>query len=189
NKTSLGNPGRFNALQMYDNIMNTYRWGNMEDPSVNIDYQNLLTFNAVLAVRNIHSQTAKALLEQGETKKAVEVLDKMQEVMIPSQFPLNGSLLNSLNEYSVMESINTYLLAGEKEKGLALADAFIEETLKSIDLFSTKYRGRFLSMRDIENNLSYLFYIADIYKNRGMEDRAKELEKSVEDMINRLQGS
>lgn len=189
NKTSLGNPGRFNALQMYDNIMNTYRWGNMEDPSVNIDYQNLLTFNAVLAVRNIHSQTAKALLEQGETKKAVEVLDKMQEVMIPSQFPLNGSLLNSLNEYSVMESINTYLLAGEKEKGLALADAFIKETLKSIDLFSTKYRGRFLSMRDIENNLSYLFYIADIYKNRGMEDRAKELEKSVEDMINRLQGS
>ncbi|PKO99522.1 MAG: hypothetical protein CVU13_05445 [Bacteroidetes bacterium HGW-Bacteroidetes-8] len=189
NKTSLGNPGRFNALQMYDNIMNTYRWGNMENPSVNIDYQNLLTFNAVLAVRNIHSQTAKALLEQGETKKAVEVLDKMQEIMIPSQFPLNGSLLNSLNEYSVMESINTYLLAGEKEKAIALADAFIEETLKSIDLFSTKYRGKFLSMRDIENNLSYLFYIADIYKNRGMEERAKELEKSVEDMINRLQGS
>ncbi len=188
-KSELGNPGRVDADVMYNLIKNVYRWGNMNNPKVNIDYQNLLTFNAVIAVRNIFSQTAKALIKKGEKEKAIEVLDKMQEVMIPSQFPLNGSVLKSLNELAVMESIDIYLTAGAREKGLALARAFNEETYKSIELFATPYRGRYLSKSDIENNLSYLFYVADILKNRGAEKEGADLEKEIEELINKLQGS
>jgi hypothetical protein len=188
-RSQFGSPGRVNPDNMYNLVMNVYRWGNMNDPTINIDYQNLLTFNAVLSVRNIHSQTAKSLLMAGDPKRATEVLDRMQEVMIPSQFPLNGSLLPSLNEYAVMESIDIYLLAGEREKGIALANAFIEETFKAIDLFATQYRGRFLSKSDIENNLSYLFYLSDIFNNRELKEMGAELEKRVESLINTLQGS
>ncbi|MFA6770414.1 MAG: hypothetical protein WCR71_04505, partial [Bacteroidales bacterium] len=183
---SMGNPGRVNALEMYNKVMNVYRWGNMNDPSVNIDYQNCLTFGAVISVRNIHTQTAKALVQAGERAKAIEVLDRMQEVMVPSQYPLNASLLPSLNEYSVMESIDLYFLAGEKDKGMALASAFTEETLKSINLFAIHYRGKYLSKSDIESNLSFLFYIADIYKNRGYQSESEELERLLEKLINEL---
>ena len=184
--TSIGNPGRVNGQKMYDKIMNVYRWGNMNDPSVNIDYQNLLTFSAVISVRNIHTQTAKALVLEGDSKKAVEVLDRMQEVMIPSQFPLNASLLASLNEFAVMESIELYLRAGEKEKALDLGNRFIDETLKSIDMFAMPYRGMYLSKSDIESNLSYLFYVADIYKSLGLNEEGDALDKKVEELINSL---
>lgn len=184
--TSMGNPGRVDALEMYDNVMNVYKWGNMNDPSVNIDYQNLLTFGAVVSVRNIHTQTAKALVNAGEIDKAVEVLDKMEEVMIPSQFPYNASLLPSLNEFAVMEAIDIYFLAGENEKAKTLADAFVEDTFDSVRFFGTEHNGRYLSKSDIENNLSYIFYISDIFRKRGFEEEAEALEKRVEEMIDSL---
>lgn len=183
---STGNPGRVNALEMYEKVMNVYRWGNMNDPSVYIDYQNLLTFGAVISIRNIHTQTAKALVQIGERAKAVEVLDRMQEVMIPSQFPLNASLLPSMNEYSVMESIDLYFLAGENEKAMAIANLFIDETLKSINMFAIQHRGRYLSKSDVESNLSFLLYVADIYKNRGYTKEADELESMLEKLIQEL---
>jgi tetratricopeptide (TPR) repeat protein len=159
----------------------------MNDPSINIDYQNLLTFNAVMSVRNIHAQTAKALVKNGQMDRAVEILDRMQEVMIPSNFPLNGSLLPSLNEIAVLESIDIYLLAKEREKGLALANMFIEETFDALKLFSKEYRGRFLSKSDIENSLSYLFYIIDILQTRGEVEEAANLEKRARAFIDALQ--
>ncbi|MGE0091400.1 MAG: DUF2723 domain-containing protein [Bacteroidales bacterium] len=184
--TSMGSPGRVNGMEMYDKVMNVYKWGNMNDLSVNIDYQNLLTFGAVISIRNIHTQTAKALVLEGHPEKAAEVLDRMQEVMVPAQFPLNVSLIPSLNEFAVMESVDIYLLAGETEKALKLGNAFIEETLSSINMFAIPYRSMYLSKSDIENNLSYLFYIADIYRNRGLEEEADALEKRVESIISAI---
>jgi hypothetical protein len=188
NRSTFGNPGRINPDVMYNNVMNVYKWGNMNDPSVYIDYQNLLTFNAVLSVRNIFSQTAGALMETGDTIRAVEVLDRMQEVMLPSQFPLNSSAMsNSLNELAVIESIDTYLVAGELEKGSKLADMFADETLKSIKLFGTPFRGKFISKGDLESNLSYLHYLQDIFANRGYAQEAAKYEKMLNDLYTELQ--
>ncbi|MFA6335295.1 MAG: DUF2723 domain-containing protein [Bacteroidales bacterium] len=186
--TSIGDPGRVIADDMYDKVMNVYRWGNLNDPTINVDYQNLLTFNAVLSMRNIYSQTARSLAMEGKLKEAVEVLDRMQEVAIPSQMPLNCSLMPSLNEYSVMESVDIYLQAGEKEKGMALADAFIEDTFKGITLFSKIYGGTYLSKSDIEQNLAYIFHMSEILKDRGETEKAAQIEKRVEDVIKTIQG-
>ena len=186
--TSLGYPGRVPAEKMYDKVMNVYKWGNMNDPSVNIDYQNLLTFTAVTSVRNIFTQTARALVLEGKPDKAIAVLDKMQAVMIPSQFPLNISLLGSLNEHSIMEAIDIYILAGAREKGIALADAFTKDSFTSIDLFAQKYNGFYLSKSDIERSLSYLVMLTDVLKNRGEKDKATDIEKQINDTLKAIQG-
>ena len=85
-----------------------------------------------------------------------------------------------------MESIELYLRAGEKEKALDLGNRFIDETLKSIDMFAMPYRGMYLSKSDIESNLSYLFYVADIYKSLGLNEEGDALDKKVEELINSL---
>jgi hypothetical protein len=186
-KTTLGYPGRVPAEKMYDKVMNVYKWGNMNDPTVNIDYQNLLTFTAVTCVRNIFTQTARALILEGKADKAVAVLDKMQEVMIPSQFPLDVSLLGSLNEHSVLEAIDIYILAGARDKGMSLADAYTKASFTSIGLFAQKYNGFYLSKSDIERSLSYLVMLADVLKNRGEKDKAAEIEKQINDTIKTIQ--
>ncbi len=186
--TSIGNPGRVVADNMYNNVMNVYRWGNLNDPKVNIDYQNMLTFTAVMSVRNIHSQTARALVKEGKMKEAVEVLDRMQLNFPSGQLPLNCSLLPSLNEFSVMESIDIYLLAGEREKGLALLDAFLDETYKGLTLFSKKFGGQYMSKSDIEQSIAYIFHLSDILKNRGEAEKSAEIEKGIEDAIKAIEG-
>lgn len=186
--TSVGNPGRVNAESMYNKVMNVYRWGNLNDPAINVDYQNLLTFNAVLSVRSIYSQTARALALKGKLKEAVEVLDRMQQVAIPSQLPLNCSLVSSLNEFAVMESVDIYLLAGEKEKGFALMNAFLEETFSGITLFSKRYEDQYLSKSDIEQGIAYIFHLSEILKNRGETEKADELDKRIESVINAIEG-
>ena len=185
--TQLGSPGRVVADNMYDKVMNVYKWGRMNEPDVNIDYQNLLTFNAVMSVRNIHTLTAKALIAEGKNKQAVEVLDRMQQVMVPSQFPLNCSMLPSLNEYSVLEAIEIYLIAGEKEKAVKLSDEFIAETLKAIKLFSKPYGAGYLSKNDIESNIAYIYYVSETFKKLGMADKAKELETLLTNTIKSIQ--
>ena len=186
-KSTLGYPGRVPSEKMYDKVMNVYKWGNMNDPTINIDYQNLLTFTAVISARNIFTQTARSLIIEGKTEKAVAVLDKMQEIMIPAHFPLNCTLLGSLNEHSVLEAVDIYLLAGARDKGIALADAYTKESFVSIDLFSKLYNGFYLSKSDIERSLSYLVMLSDVLKNRGEEEKAEAIEKQISDTLKRIQ--
>ena len=185
---SSGSPGRVSGDNMYDKVMNVYKWGNMNDTTVNIDHQNILTFSAVISSRNIHVVTARALLKEGKPEKAAEVLDRMQQIFIPSQFPLNFSLVPSMNEYAVMEAIDIYLAAGEREKGMSLLERFRDETLKSITLFSKQFKGTYLSKQDIEQNLAYLFRLSDILINRGEKERGDQLQKDLENLIKELEG-
>ena len=180
-------PGRVPADKMYDKVMNVYKWGNMNDPSVNIDYQNLLTFNAVMSVRNIHTQTARALFNEGKTDKAVQVLDRMQEIFIHEQFPISCSLLSSITKQSVMDAIDIYLLSQEKDKALNLANLFEEESFKAINFFGKRLGGYYISKTDIERNISYLMYLADILRSRGVVEKADSIEKRLQEEIGRIQ--
>ena len=174
---------KMDADKMYDNVMNVYRWGNLNDPSVNVDYQNLLTFAAVMPVRNIYYQTATTLMERGDTLRAVEVLDKMQEVIIPSQFPLSCSLVGyNANDIPIMGSIQIYILAGEEEKALLLADAYIDELLKEVALYSKIFRGEFLSQDHLAMRLHMIMDLANTFRYTGMEDKAEEVDKIIDEI-------
>ncbi|MDD4638685.1 MAG: DUF2723 domain-containing protein, partial [Bacteroidales bacterium] len=176
---SAGSPGRVDGDNMYNKVMNIYRWGNMSDSTVNIDYQNLLTFSAVISGRNIHVVAARALLKEGKGDKAIEVLDRMQQIFVPYQFPLNCSLLPSMNEYAILEAIDIYYAAGAKDKGAALLESFREETFRSVSLFAKPYKGTYMSKSDIEQNLTYLFRLSDIMMSRGEEERGKQLQSDL----------
>ncbi len=185
-KTTLGNPGRIASDKLYNLLMNVYKWGNIDNPKTNVDYQHFITFSAVMPVRNIFTLTAKGLMGEGKNKEAIEILDKMQKVMIPANFPLSCTLLGSLNEYSVIDAVDMYLRLGEKEKGIKLGDAFIEENYKAIDLFSKRYGSGFISKDDVENSLSFIYYVSEIYKRDGLEDKSKSVMSKLESFAKKL---
>jgi len=81
-----GQTGRINTRILYDNIMNKFQWGNMYDPDVYLNEDNIrLTVN----FRNIFQRLANALIEEGKTEQAIEVLDKAMEVMPEHNVPYN----------------------------------------------------------------------------------------------------
>ena len=167
--------------KLYDRILNVYRWESFADTTMNVDYQNLLTFNNLLSPRDVLTNCAKWLVANGENEKAIEVLDKMQSIMPTSQFPLNTSVISSLTERAVMDAVAAYIGAGAIEKGVKLADDLVAETGEHIALFSTEYRGDFLSSDDLQRNLYYIYMIADVFR----QNNQPELAKKYADIVNK----
>ena len=110
----------------------------------------------------------------------MELLNKMQEIMPTSNFPLNNSVISSLTERALMDAIAVYIGAGEVAKAEELADKFIEETELSIALFSTEFAGNFISTEDLQRNLYYIYMVADVFEKNNQ----KELAKKYADMVN-----
>lgn len=100
-----GQPGRINTRILYDNIMNKFQWGNMYDPSVYLNEDNIrITVN----FRNIFQRLANALIMEGQHEKAIEVLDYAMEVMPEHNVPFN---------YFTMLLGEAYYNAGAFDKG------------------------------------------------------------------------
>lgn len=184
--TKMGSPGRLNSNKLYELLTKTYKYGNLNDPKVNIDYQNLFTFGALMPIRSLHSLTAKQLFSEGKIKEAVEVLDNMQKVMPASQFPLSCTVMGSLNEYSVLDAIEIYLKSGEKSKGIELANAFVEENFKGVKLFSKKFGNSYISQQDLETSISLVYYTTEILKKSGESELSSQIMKKLEDVASAI---
>lgn len=168
------------ADALYNRIMNVYKWESLADTTINIDYQNLLTFNSLVSPRDIMTNTAKYLITHGDTTKAVNVLDKMQQVMPAKNFPMNNSILSALTERAIMDAIAVYIQAGEKEKAYQLADAFIAETQKALQLFNKEFNGSILSADDLQRNLYYILMVSEVFEKNGEPEKAKHYSNMIE---------
>ena len=173
---------------MYDRVMNLYKWDNFKDTTLNIDYQHLLTFNSLVSPRDIMVQTAKALYNKGKREKAIEVLDRMQELVPAASLPLNNAIISGLNDKAVLDAISIYSAAGEKDKAYKLADDFAEETAKAIKLFSKPYGDGFLSYEYTNQAFSYLLLLQDVFKNNNDIEKANKIGEFINTYLEPLQG-
>ena len=178
------NPG---ADTLYHRVMDLYKMDALKAP-VNIDYQNMLTFNSLLSMRDLMTNTAKLLAMDSQPERAVQVLDKMQTVMPQSNFPLNNSLISSLNDMAVLDAISLYFACGQPEKGEDLGDRFTNETLQHIKMFSKPYHGELFSWEKLQNNLYYLIWVADTYKSAGLNDKSADIRRIVNSYLQTLTG-
>ncbi|MFP4289199.1 MAG: protein O-mannosyl-transferase family [Bacteroidales bacterium] len=109
-----GETGRINTRILYDNIMNKFQWGNMYDPDVYLNEDNIrLTVN----FRNIFQRLANALIDEGKTEQAIEVLDKAMEVMPEHNVPYN---------YFTLLIAEAYYDAGEFDKANEIFERMID---------------------------------------------------------------
>ena len=88
---------------MYENLMNKFRWGNMNDPHVYLDENNI---RMLMNVRNSFVRLADGLLEEGKRDSAAAVLDKCNELIPNEKVTYN---------YFNMLMIETYYKAANKQ--------------------------------------------------------------------------
>ncbi|MBK7849927.1 MAG: DUF2723 domain-containing protein [Bacteroidetes bacterium] len=79
-------PGRVNTDIMYNNVMTKFVWGNMKDPAVYLDENNMrMTTN----FRINFSRLAEELMNENKRDSAIKVLDKCVEEMPDKTIPYN----------------------------------------------------------------------------------------------------
>ena len=101
--------GEVQADIMYENMMNEFSFGNMNDPDIFLDENNM---RFVTNLRLNFSRLADVLAKQGDKERAKAVLDKCVEQTVTPNTPQDVTLL---------QVIDTYFQIGENEAGFELA--------------------------------------------------------------------
>lgn len=172
NKPSNLAPGIVDSDELYRKMTSVYRFDALSREDYFIDYQNYYTHLGVMSIRQLFVTAAKVFQNKGENERALEMLDKMQEVMKP--YPLDAIPLGfSNNNYMVTEAINTYFELGEREKALDLTARYSEELLRTTDFYMGF--GSF-SENECETCAQYIFLLSDRLEKNGEKKLASQLE-------------
>ena len=158
-KDPTGQIGRVNTDAMYDNMMNKFKWGGLNDSRVYLDENNLrMTMN----LRNNFTRLANALLEEGKREKAVAVLDRCLIEMPLDLIPVN---------YFMIGLVEAYYKAGEFEKAKPVIDKMIETSEQDLQYYLSLDKNLKKSVyREIEMALYMLQNVFQQAKSNGQEE-------------------
>jgi len=117
--------GRLNVDLMYDNYMNNFRWGRMNEEDVYLDYYTRRTIS-VIRMRSNFARLAIALVEEGKKDSAVAVVDRCFELL--PQHRMRFDLYTT-------RLIEAYYMAGEIEKANEMVESFYAQLSKQLDYY------------------------------------------------------
>jgi hypothetical protein len=170
-KSHDGKTGYVNTKIMYENLMNKFKWGNMNDPDVYLDETNIFTINNI---RSLFSRLATALAAEGKMKESVSVCDKSVSTITNKAIPYDdkmlpiaevyykageikkaGDILTIVTEnakqelvyYSSFEGVDAAYVQSEKNQSL--------ELIKKVSELTAKYNDTNLSSRALKIYNSY----------------------------------
>ena len=143
-----GQTGIVATDEMYDNLINKFKWGNMGDPSVYLDETNMrMTMN----FRNNFARLADALILEKQFEKAENVLDRCIEVMPNEAIPYN---------YFNLPIADAYYRINNKEKGNEIIMALAENYFDELEYYNSVDKKTLSSMQreygmagEVVNNL------------------------------------
>ena len=193
NKDAYYEFGRINSNVLYDNLMNKFVWGNINDPKINIDHFHDNTI-AVMKYRNTFLRLAQKLVEEAVNESTVlgdstisEIVDssKMQEAVKVLDKSLEEIPLYQVPaDYFLIYYIPIYYTAGENEKANDLAWALAldnAQTLRYIQSLSANRRQ--MLNRDERNSMQILQMLIGWARSSGEEDFAQEVQTMVENTL------
>ena len=151
---------------MYENLMNKFSYGNMNDPDVYIDENNM---RMMTNIRNSFNKLASGLIKEGKMDSAVAVIDRSFELVPNSIVPY---------EYFALGLAESYFQAGASEKG----DLVLEDALEVFDNELNYYFSldrKFLNTQtvndEIQRNLFFLQRMERTARNFGDLDLAQKI--------------
>jgi hypothetical protein len=89
-------PGGVSTKIMYDNVMNKFKWGNMESGKIYLDDK---IRNMTINLRNNFERLAEALLMEGKKDSAIKVLDKCVAVIPEKCVPYDVYMIRAAEIY------------------------------------------------------------------------------------------
>lgn len=177
--TSSGmNTGRIDPDILYENVMQKFVWGNVNDPDVFLDEYNRKAINIIQA-RYMFSRLAESLFLNEENAKATEVLDKMFELFPDSKIPLT---------YDSSPAVEIYYLLNETEKANKLVRTLSENSFALLEYYIS-LPDRFATTTQEEQNreMSSIRNMLILTKRYGQTDLNKDIDDKLKAMIERLQ--
>ena len=172
------NRGRIDADILYDNVMNKFVWGNVNSPHVYLDEYNKKAINIIQA-RYMFARLAQALIEKGDNKRGVEVLDRMFEIFPDSKIPLT---------FDSFPAVEIYYIAGETEKANNLVTTLSKNSFAMVEYY-TSLPDRFSATIDDEQNreISLINNLVILTTKYKQDELKKQINDKLDALIKRLE--
>lgn len=168
--------GRIDTDNLYNFYMNTFRWGRMNQSDVFIDYNNQRT-TSVLKLRNNFNRLAQELIRLNKKDSAINVLNKIVELMPQDKYPY---------DFFMLGIIESYYQLNQTEKATKIAQDYSDISLKNLRyLFSLEKRFEQVVDYEKQVNLQILQELSEMTQKYGQAEVGKEIEKSLNDYMGR----
>jgi hypothetical protein len=163
-----GQYGIIDSKILYDNLMNKFKWGNIADPRVYIDENNMRMLSNF---RNNFARLAEQLLNENKVDSAVKVLDKCFKVMPVEQVPMN---------YWALPLIEQYYRAKQTSKANMLADKLFE-SISEETRYYFKLKGD--AAKNIDNEKQMCLYTLNQLGRIAESNHQKELSAKIQSTL------
>lgn len=166
--------GKVNSKIMYKNVMETFKWGNMENPKVYIDENNA---RMMMNIRNTFDRLAGSLVAEGKKDQATKVLDRCIE-LIPNR-------VVPYNYFSLLMS-ETYFKAGQPEKAKEIIHTMLTDYKEQLDYFlKLKAPMRNSVDEDIQRDLYFMREMTQIAGRHEQPELGKEISAVFSNYVDR----
>lgn len=146
--------GLINTDVMFDNMVNKFQWGGIENPKVYLDENNI---RMTKTFRYMFTTLVDALINEGKTEKAIQALDHAMKVIPPTSVP---------NDFSTLPFADQYYTLGLDEKGNAILSDILKSSAQYLQwYYSLTPRQRRYSSTEIGHQLAVMqeaLKVADI---------------------------
>ncbi len=162
-----GQPGSVNTTVMYNNLINKFKFGNMDDPHVYLDETNK---RMAMNLRNNFFRLSNALIDEGKNDSAKVVMDRSLEVMPDKTIPYN---------YFTVPIVDGYYKIGETAKGNEIASRLLDIFEEQLGYYFA-FKGDYSKAYDDEKQqnlsmLQQLIQIANRNKQDAIVDKGSEI--------------
>lgn len=162
--------GRIDTDRLYDNVMNVFSYGNINDPDVFLDIFNK-NYIGTTRLQDMFSRLATQLVREGKIDKAKEVMTRCLEI-IPYD-KVGYDIFTS----PVIEALH---LAGEEEKARILLTDVIGYYLDYLDYYISVEEDGINSDSEISITLQEMFEVYSTMKEYGYETELSPLKSIME---------
>lgn len=162
-----GTTGRINTDILYTNLMEKFKFGNMEQEDVYLDETIL---RQTKNFRNIFYRLSESLLAENKKDSAVKVLDYCLKIAP-----------NNKVQYDVfvVRLVEGYYNAGETEKANKLAKELMQIHSEKVKYFNS-FKGKRAGVKtDIEDNLQIMSYIQQVAQMNRQDSLSQQFLQEV----------
>ncbi len=164
--------GRVNSEVMFDNFMNKFDWGRMNEPDVYLCHYNIRTLG-ILRLRTKFARLANTLVEENKPDSALMVLDRCMELMPLDKVPY---------EFMILSVSESYYIAGAPDKGDELLEGYFEHLSGLMDYYFS-FPRRLAANLEVEKRtalqlMNEIVSLSEIYEQ-------DELSKSFREKFNK----
>ncbi|MBO4771267.1 MAG: hypothetical protein J5595_01880, partial [Bacteroidales bacterium] len=159
--------GEVDTKRMYDNFMNKFKWGRMEEPDVIIEENNRRQIS-IMDIRGMMSRLAECLVAEGEKTKAQEVLKKCLALMPPEKLPY---------DYSMLPVVNAMYSAGLSTEANEICRKMADDYDQILSWLDGLQRDGFYEQREFSMGISIVAYLAQQLLDAGEDETAEYVAK------------